>query len=130
MSFHRLPLLLPLLAICLPMFAEEAASWGGDPIAPIVALLPMRLDGNAKAWWAWQRKETKEVFTLARRAVPVEERIHGAVEAAADSPIGNVRFENVTMAATEGVIADHVLRIRSMDTAITPPRGPVDAFPM
>lgn len=41
-----------------------------------------RLNGNAQAWWAWQRKETKEFFDMAARGVPVEKRVFGTPEAA------------------------------------------------
>jgi polygalacturonase len=43
---------------------------------------PGRLNGNANAWWPWKPLETKEIFTLGPRGVPVEERIFGTEEAA------------------------------------------------
>jgi polygalacturonase len=43
---------------------------------------PGKLNGNAKAWWDWKAKETKEIFQLEPRGVPVEKRIYGTVEAA------------------------------------------------
>jgi hypothetical protein len=43
---------------------------------------PGKLNGNSRAWWDWKSKETKEVFTLAPRGVPVEQRIFGTPEAA------------------------------------------------
>ena len=43
---------------------------------------PGRLDGNAKAWWPWKTKETKEFFALGARGVPVEQRVYGTPEAA------------------------------------------------
>jgi polygalacturonase len=43
---------------------------------------PGRLNGNARAWWPWARKETKEFFDRAAHGVPVEQRIYGTPEAA------------------------------------------------
>lgn len=45
---------------------------------------PGKLNGNAAAWWPWarERRETKEIFQLERRGVPVEQRIYGTEEAA------------------------------------------------
>jgi polygalacturonase len=43
---------------------------------------PGKLNGNAKAWWPWKTKETKEIFQLAPRGVPVDQRIYGTPEAA------------------------------------------------
>lgn len=43
---------------------------------------PGRLDGNSKAWWGWKTKETKEIFQLGPKGVPVEKRIFGTPEAA------------------------------------------------
>jgi hypothetical protein len=43
---------------------------------------PGRLNGNAEAWRPWQKRETKEIFQLAPRGVPVEQRIFGTPEAA------------------------------------------------
>ncbi|HLP25596.1 MAG TPA: glycoside hydrolase family 28 protein [Acidobacteriota bacterium] len=41
-----------------------------------------RLDGNAAAWHAWKNRETKEIFQLAPKGIPVERRIFGTPEAA------------------------------------------------
>ncbi len=41
-----------------------------------------RLNGNARAWWAWKKKETRETFQLAPRGIPVERRVFGTPEAA------------------------------------------------
>ena len=43
---------------------------------------PGRLDGNATAWHPWATRETKEIFQLAPRGIPVEQRIFGTPEAA------------------------------------------------
>jgi hypothetical protein len=43
---------------------------------------PGRLDGNATAWHSWKTKETKEIFLLALKGIPVEQRIFGTPEAA------------------------------------------------
>lgn len=43
---------------------------------------PGKLNGNSKAWWDWKTKETKEIFQLAPKNVPVEKRIFGTPEAA------------------------------------------------
>lgn len=43
---------------------------------------PGRLNGNARAWWPWKKKETKEVFQLGPKGVPVEQRVFGTPEAA------------------------------------------------
>lgn len=43
---------------------------------------PGKLNGNAKAWHSWARKESKEFFQLAAKGVPVEKRIFGTPEAA------------------------------------------------
>ncbi len=43
---------------------------------------PGKLNGNARAWWDWKTKETKEIFQLAPKGVPVEKRIFGTPEAA------------------------------------------------
>ncbi len=43
---------------------------------------PGKLNGNAKAWWAWSRRETKEFFAQGARGVPVEQRVFGTPEAA------------------------------------------------
>ena len=59
---------------------------------------PGKLNGNAAAWWPWAKKETKEIFQLERRGVPVEKRIYGT-EAAAIRPSFVVFFNcrNVLM---------------------------------
>ena len=41
-----------------------------------------RLNGNAKAWWPWQKRETRRIFELGPQNVPVEKRIFGTPEAA------------------------------------------------
>jgi len=41
---------------------------------------PGRLDGNARVWWDWSRRETRRGFELAARGVPVEERVFGTPE--------------------------------------------------
>jgi polygalacturonase len=43
---------------------------------------PGKLDGNSAAWHSWAKKETKEIFQLAPRGVPVEQRVFGTPEAA------------------------------------------------
>src|SRR4051812_48267490 len=43
---------------------------------------PGRLNGNAKAWWEWKAKETKEAFRMGAEGVPVERRVFGTPEAA------------------------------------------------
>src|SRR5262245_5044993 len=43
---------------------------------------PGRLNGNAKAWWDWSRRETKEFFEQGARGVPVEQRVFGTTAAA------------------------------------------------
>ena len=43
---------------------------------------PGRLNGNGRAWWAWQRRQTREVVRLAPGGVPVEKRVFGTPEAA------------------------------------------------
>jgi hypothetical protein len=43
---------------------------------------PGRLNGNAGAWHSWKTKETKEIFQLAPKGVPVEQRVFGTPEAA------------------------------------------------
>ena len=43
---------------------------------------PGKLNGNAEAWRAWQKRETKGIFSLAPKGVPVEKRIFGTPEAA------------------------------------------------
>lgn len=36
-----------------------------------------RLDGNAEAWWPWQKQETRRGFEMGAAGVPVEDRIFG-----------------------------------------------------
>lgn len=43
---------------------------------------PGRLNGNAKAWWDWKSKETKEFFNMGAKGVPVEKRVFGKPESA------------------------------------------------
>jgi hypothetical protein len=43
---------------------------------------PGRLNGNGEAWRSWQKRETREIFQLAPRSVPVERRLFGTPEAA------------------------------------------------
>jgi polygalacturonase len=40
------------------------------------------LNGNAEAWWAWARRETKLGFQMGAQGVPVEQRVFGTPEAA------------------------------------------------
>lgn len=41
-----------------------------------------RLNGNAKAWWDWQWKETRQSFEMSAKGVPPEQRVFGTPEAA------------------------------------------------
>lgn len=43
---------------------------------------PGKLDGNAEAWWKWQKRQTRELFAMGAAGVPVEERVFGTEEAA------------------------------------------------
>ncbi len=43
---------------------------------------PGKLNGNATDWHAWKSKEAKEIFQLAPKGVPVEQRVFGTPEAA------------------------------------------------
>ncbi len=43
---------------------------------------PGRLNGNAKAWWDWKSRETREGFEMGARGVPVDQRVFGTPEAA------------------------------------------------
>ncbi len=43
---------------------------------------PGKLNGNARAWWGWKKKETREIFQLQARGIPPEKRIYGTHEAA------------------------------------------------
>lgn len=57
-----------------------------------------RLDGNAKAWWAWQKRETKESYRMGAEGVPVEQRVFGTPEAAIrPSFVGLVGCKNVLL---------------------------------
>lgn len=38
---------------------------------------PGRLNGNARAWWAWKSRERRDLHQLAPRGVPVEQRVFG-----------------------------------------------------
>lgn len=59
---------------------------------------PGRLNGNAKAWWAWQKLETKESYRMGASGVPVERRVFGTPEAAIrPSFIGLVSCKNVLL---------------------------------
>src|SRR5262249_227958 len=68
---------------------------------PDVAITgPGKLDGNAKAWWDWKSKETKEIFQLAPKGVPVEKRVFGTTAAAIRPSF--VVFFNCTNVLLEG----------------------------
>ena len=41
-----------------------------------------RLNGNANAWWAWSRLQTKRLFEMGAEGVPVAQRVFGTPEAA------------------------------------------------
>lgn len=41
---------------------------------------PGRLDGNARVWWDWKRKESPRVFASGAEGVPVEQRVFGTRE--------------------------------------------------
>lgn len=43
---------------------------------------PGKLNGNAKAWWPWAKRESKEFFGMGAAGVPVEKRVFGTPEAA------------------------------------------------
>ena len=43
---------------------------------------PGRLDGNARAWWSWKKKESGKPAEMAAAGVPVEKRVFGTREAA------------------------------------------------
>lgn len=43
---------------------------------------PGSLDGNARAWWGWKKKETSRAVEMAAAGVPVEKRVFGTREAA------------------------------------------------
>jgi polygalacturonase len=40
------------------------------------------LNGNAKAWWGWAKRETRQGFEMGAKGVPVEKRVFGTPEAA------------------------------------------------
>ena len=61
---------------------------------------PGRLNGNARAWWNWKSKETKEFFDMGARGVPVEKRVFGTPEAAIRPSF--VSFVNCTNVLLEG----------------------------
>lgn len=59
---------------------------------------PGQLNGNAKAWWDWKTRETKESFKMGAAGVPVEKRVFGTPEAAIrPSFIGLVNCKNVLL---------------------------------
>ncbi len=58
------------------------------------------------------------------RGAPVAIRLSGA----ADSPIENVHFENIDIAASQGVLATHVKGLRFDRVSIAPESGPVFAL--
>lgn len=59
---------------------------------------PGRLDGNAGAWWAWAKKESRQPFEMGAAAVPVEKRIFGTPDAAIrPSFIGLVECRNILL---------------------------------
>lgn len=59
---------------------------------------PGRLDGNAKVWWDWKSKETREQFAMGAAGVPVEQRVFGTREAAIrPSFIGLIDCKNVLL---------------------------------
>ncbi|MFN3408241.1 MAG: glycoside hydrolase family 28 protein [Limisphaerales bacterium] len=43
---------------------------------------PGKLNGNARAWWDWKSRETRESFAMGARGVPVEQRVFGTPAAA------------------------------------------------
>jgi len=43
---------------------------------------PGKLNGNAKAWWDWKSRETRQGFEMGAKGVPVEQRVFGTPEAA------------------------------------------------
>lgn len=57
-----------------------------------------RLNGNARAWWDWSRKETKEGFNMGAAGVPVEQRVFGTTNAAIrPSFVSFVECKNILM---------------------------------
>jgi polygalacturonase len=59
-----------------------------------------KLNGNAKAWWAWKSSETRAGFEMGAKGVPVEQRVFGT-EAAAIRP-SFVSFVSCTNVLMEG----------------------------
>lgn len=43
---------------------------------------PGRLNGNATAWHAWAKKESRQIFQLAPQGIPMDQRVFGTPEAA------------------------------------------------
>jgi polygalacturonase len=41
---------------------------------------PGKLNGNAKAWWDWTKRETRAFFEMAAKGVPVGKRVFGTPE--------------------------------------------------
>jgi polygalacturonase len=41
-----------------------------------------KLNGNARVWWPWKTRETREIFQLQSRGIPPETRIYGNHDAA------------------------------------------------
>jgi hypothetical protein len=61
---------------------------------------PGRLNGNARAWWNWKGRETREFFDMAARGVPVNRRVFGTPAAAIRPSF--VSFVNCTNVLLEG----------------------------
>jgi Glycosyl hydrolases family 28 len=56
------------------------------------------LNGNAKTWWPWSKRETKEQFKMGAAGVPVDKRIFGTPEAAIrPSFIGLIGCKNILL---------------------------------
>ncbi|MES2921783.1 MAG: glycoside hydrolase family 28 protein [Verrucomicrobiota bacterium] len=56
------------------------------------------LNGNAKAWWDWAKRETKEQFKMGAAGVPLEKRVFGTPEARIrPSFVGFVNCRNVLL---------------------------------
>ncbi|MFT3831081.1 MAG: glycosyl hydrolase family 28 protein [Opitutaceae bacterium] len=43
---------------------------------------PGRLNGNAQAWWAWTKRESRALFEAGAKGLPLEQRIFGTEQAA------------------------------------------------
>ncbi|HMP83339.1 MAG TPA: glycoside hydrolase family 28 protein [Verrucomicrobiota bacterium] len=57
-----------------------------------------KLNGNAKAWWDWKSRETKEGFNMGAAGVPVEKRVFGTTNAAIrPSFVSFVECKNILM---------------------------------